>query len=61
MTLNINELSVQLASRTVVQDVSFAVERDHDTAILGANGAGKSELVFGTQPKMLDNSYIGTS
>lgn len=47
MSLEITGLSVQSAGKDVVSDVSFALEPGKITAILGSNGAGKSELVLG--------------
>lgn len=47
MTLEISNLSVALGGKPVVQDVSLSVEPGKIIAILGANGAGKSELVSG--------------
>lgn len=47
MSLVIEELCVVADGRQVVDKVSFSVEPGQVTAILGANGAGKSELVLG--------------
>jgi len=47
MTLELKTLSVQSDGRIVVQGISLSVEPGQVTAILGANGAGKSELVLG--------------
>ena len=47
MTLLINDVRVVDDNRVVVEKVSFSVEPGKVTAILGANGAGKSELVLG--------------
>lgn len=47
MTLALKNLSVRDAGRTVLHDISLSVEPGQVTAILGANGAGKSELVLG--------------
>ncbi len=47
MTLELETLSVQSHGRIVVQGISLSVEPGQVTAILGANGAGKSELVLG--------------
>lgn len=46
MTLTVQNLSVQDGSRTAVQAVSLTVEPGKVTAVIGANGAGKSELVL---------------
>lgn len=46
MTLAINNISVIAEGRIVVKEVSLSVKPGHATAILGANGAGKSELVL---------------
>ncbi|PCH75270.1 MAG: ABC transporter ATP-binding protein [Rhodobacteraceae bacterium] len=47
MTLELKNLSVQSGGRILVQGISLSVEPGQVTAILGANGAGKSELVLG--------------
>lgn len=46
MSLVINDLSVMDGDRPVVKGVGLSVAPGKVTAILGANGAGKSELVF---------------
>ena len=46
MSLLIEDLSVRSQNREVVRRVSMAVEPGQVTAVLGANGAGKSELVL---------------
>ncbi len=46
MTLQVQGLTVQDGNRTAVQDVSLTVEPGKVTAVIGANGAGKSELVL---------------
>jgi branched-chain amino acid transport system ATP-binding protein len=46
MSLTINNLTVLIANKPVVKDVSLSVAPGKVTAILGANGAGKSELVL---------------
>jgi len=46
MSLSINSLTVLIADKPVVKDVSLSVAAGKITAILGANGAGKSELVL---------------
>lgn len=46
MSLNIKNLSVLDGDKTVVSTVTLAVAPGEVTAILGANGAGKSELVL---------------
>jgi zinc transport system ATP-binding protein len=43
--LEVSHLSVRLDGRPVVEDVSFVLEADTDTALVGPNGAGKSTLV----------------
>lgn len=45
--LEISTLSVAQDGRTLVDGVSLAVRPGQITALLGANGAGKSELVLG--------------
>ena len=47
MTLEIANVSIAQDGKTVVHDASVIVEPGTVTAILGANGAGKSELVLG--------------
>ena len=46
MTLSITDLSVTDGSRTLVAGVSLTVTPGQVTAVIGANGAGKSELVL---------------
>ncbi|MEZ5652365.1 MAG: ABC transporter ATP-binding protein [Burkholderiaceae bacterium] len=46
MALRIEALTVRQGHRTVVEDATLAVEPGRVTAVLGANGAGKSELVL---------------
>ncbi|HEY8905914.1 MAG TPA: ABC transporter ATP-binding protein [Rhodoferax sp.] len=46
MALVIDDLSVLKQGREVVRRVSMSVEQGQVTAVLGANGAGKSELVL---------------
>ena len=46
MALVIENLTVAKNGRELVRDVSISVERGQVTAVLGANGAGKSELVL---------------
>lgn len=46
MSLVIENLYVSQSGREVVKDVSLSVEPGKVTAVLGANGAGKSELVL---------------
>ncbi|MBL34677.1 MAG: heme ABC transporter ATP-binding protein [Oceanospirillaceae bacterium] len=43
--LKVKNLTVQLGSRAVLQDVHLSVEPGKCTAVLGANGAGKSTLL----------------
>ncbi len=47
MSFEVTGLSVQVEGKEVVRDISFCVEPGQILAILGANGAGKSELVLG--------------
>lgn len=47
MTLEIANVSIAQDGKTVVHDASVIVEPGTVTAVLGANGAGKSELVLG--------------
>lgn len=46
MGLVIENLSVDIQGKSVLRNVSLSVESGHVTAVLGANGAGKSELVL---------------
>lgn len=46
MALEVTDLSVANGARTLVSGVSFRIEPGTVTAVLGANGAGKSELVL---------------
>ncbi len=46
MTLQVQGLSVRDGNRLAVQDVSLTVKLGEVTAVIGANGAGKSELVL---------------
>lgn len=46
MTLTVSNLNVTDGSRTVVAGVSLSIEPGQVTAVIGANGAGKSELVL---------------
>ena len=43
--LQVNDLSVERRGRLAVEDVSFALPAESDTALVGPNGAGKSTLV----------------
>lgn len=45
--LEVTNLTLTRDGKAVVKDVTLAVERGRVTALLGANGAGKSELVLG--------------
>ncbi|WP_299151684.1 ATP-binding cassette domain-containing protein [uncultured Tateyamaria sp.] len=47
MSLVFSDVSVEKAGKTVVSDVSLSIAQGQLTALLGANGAGKSELVLG--------------
>jgi branched-chain amino acid transport system ATP-binding protein len=46
MALELCELTVRDGTRTLVSDVSLTLEPGQVTAVLGSNGAGKSELVL---------------
>lgn len=46
MTLTVANLAVTDGTRTLVSGVSLTVEPGQVTAVIGANGAGKSELVL---------------
>jgi len=43
--LEVSHLSVRRSGQSAVEDVSFALAADTDTALVGPNGAGKSTLV----------------
>ena len=43
--LEVSHLSVRRGGQPVVEDVSFALSAETDTALVGPNGAGKSTLV----------------
>jgi|SRR5579875_731451 len=43
--LTVRNLTVSFGSRTIIQNLSFSVERGENLAIIGPNGAGKSVLL----------------
>lgn len=43
--LSTHKVSVQVAEKTLLHEVSFAVEKGRHLALIGANGAGKSTLM----------------
>lgn len=45
--LNVSDLAVRQGGRVMVSGLSFSLKPGEVTAVLGANGAGKSELVLG--------------
>ena len=45
MILEVSHLTICREGSTVVEDVSFSLEAESDTALVGPNGAGKSTLV----------------
>ncbi|TPE55345.1 ABC transporter ATP-binding protein [Maribrevibacterium harenarium] len=45
-SLNVSNITVSIGGKAYVKNVSLSVEPGKVTAILGANGAGKSELVL---------------
>ena len=45
MVLEVSGLTVRRGSLTAVQEVSFGLAAETDTALVGPNGAGKSSLV----------------
>jgi zinc transport system ATP-binding protein len=45
MVLDVSHLTVRREAGTVVEDVSFQLHPDTDTALVGPNGAGKTTLV----------------
>jgi zinc/manganese transport system ATP-binding protein len=52
-TLAAEGITVRLASRTVLSDVTFTLRRGEFTGLIGANGAGKTTLfraILGLQP-----------
>ncbi len=51
-TLEIRNLTIEAATRKVVDDVSLAVGPGEVVGLLGPNGAGKSELVLGVAGMM---------
>lgn len=46
MALKLNQITVRQDARTLVSDVSLTLQAGQVTAVLGSNGAGKSELVL---------------
>ena len=47
MALEVTGIDVSQSGRKMVTDISFSLNPGEVTAVLGANGAGKSELVRG--------------
>lgn len=45
MSLEIDNISVQSEGRLLLKEISFSLKAGEITAVLGSNGAGKSELV----------------
>ena len=43
--LVVSDLSVERSGRLAVEDVSFELEGESETAVVGPNGAGKSTLL----------------
>ena len=43
--LVVNDLSVERSGRLAVENVSFSLESESETALVGPNGAGKSTLI----------------
>ena len=43
--LSVRGLTVRFGSRTIIQDLTFSVQRGENLAIIGPNGAGKSVLL----------------
>jgi zinc transport system ATP-binding protein len=43
--LSVRDLTVRFGERTIIQNLSFAVERGENVAIIGPNGAGKTVLL----------------
>jgi zinc/manganese transport system ATP-binding protein len=51
--LEVSELTVRFGARTVLDEVSFSLERGNVAGLIGANGAGKTTLlrsILGQQP-----------
>lgn len=46
MALELKQITIKDGARTLVSDVSLTLEAGQVTAVLGSNGAGKSELVL---------------
>ncbi len=56
--LTVRHLSKELGGRTILDDVTFACERDNKIGVIGPNGAGKTTLLRAIVG--LDNRYQGT-
>ncbi len=59
--VTVEHLSVVLAERTILRDISFTVGQGETVSILGANGCGKSTLlrsILGLQPIAAGNVRI---
>jgi iron complex transport system ATP-binding protein len=54
--IEIDDLSVTIASRSIIEGISFAVPAGRFTAIIGPNGSGKSTLL---KALCRDHSYSG--
>ena len=46
MAVNLADITINDGARSLVSDVNLILEVGQITAVLGANGAGKSELVL---------------
>jgi len=61
IVLSVERLTVYREAYAAVQDVSFSLAAETDTAIVGPNGAGKTTLVqaiLGILPRQAGNVFI---
>ena len=60
--LSVDEVTVRLGGRTVLDHVSFALEPGEFTGLIGSNGAGKTTLfrvILGLQPPLSGTVRVG--